>query len=149
FKGMAILYEPEGLRCTLPHRQNSILQNAAPSATIPDISEASFVVSNNYELEKTHEKGVETLRIFPAAFELVIQLHADLIALIDDMNVASANNDERLRFVFSKLMESVLSVRHNSRGYCPALLQLAEQDGVVAVVTNKEALYEAGHKLMQ
>ncbi|ORY44459.1 hypothetical protein BCR33DRAFT_850552 [Rhizoclosmatium globosum] len=127
FKGMAIL--------TLCHNT--------------DISEASFVVSNNYELEKTHDKGVETLRIFPAAFELVIQLHADLIALIDDMNVASANNDERLRFVFSKLMESVLSVRHNSRGYCPALLQLAEQDGVVAVVTNKEALYEAGHKLMQ
>ncbi|KAJ3014920.1 UNVERIFIED_CONTAM: Cell morphogenesis protein PAG1, partial [Siphonaria sp. JEL0065] len=145
FRGMTISYVAEGLRGILPHRQNLILQAPNPSDIMTDHS----FISTTTILEPTLsvEKSVEALKIFPAAFELVIQLHADLIALIDDMN-SVVGSDASKRELFEKMAFSILSVRNNAKGYCPALLKVEANGSGVLMIVDDEALLEAGHKLL-
>ncbi|KAI9333471.1 cell morphogenesis N-terminal-domain-containing protein [Obelidium mucronatum] len=120
FKGMTIPYFEEGLRSLLPHRQHLSLD---PPALTTDAAEpdASFVPR---------------------------QLHADLVALVDDLNANSGDHD-LVRQVSERLLLAVLTVRNNSQGYCPSLLRVAsDSQGVVSVVVDEDALTVAARRLM-
>ncbi|KAJ3248569.1 Cell morphogenesis protein PAG1 [Chytriomyces hyalinus] len=151
FRGMNISYIPEGLRQTLPHRRN---MSEKSNASIPSASNTeNLSLSSRTEpdvsvsVSKSVEKGVETIRIFPAAFELMVQLHLDLAALIQD--VKSVFKSESAE-VFQKLLNALLSVRNSDKGYCPMLLRVGvHTDGTVAVSIDEAGLLAAGQKLMK
>ncbi|KAI8612838.1 cell morphogenesis N-terminal-domain-containing protein [Chytriomyces sp. MP71] len=146
FRGMTISYIPEGLRYTLPHRAN--MGDVSASKLLgdgPSVSAGKIVLNGLQAQTKSVENGIEALRIFPAAFELVVQLHVDLIALIQDINT----NDTQATVMAEKIMIAIKSVRLNDAGYCPSLLQFAWDSGTMHVSVDEEALTGAGHRLIQ
>ncbi|KAJ3135392.1 Cell morphogenesis protein PAG1 [Physocladia obscura] len=90
-----------------------------------DLSFASLSVASPMEQTKSLEKAVETLRIFPASFDLFIQLFSDLNALIEDFHSSVADDQAKQGSI--KLMEIIMKVRSKTKMYYPSLARDGEE----------------------
>ncbi|KAJ3319284.1 Cell morphogenesis protein PAG1, partial [Blyttiomyces sp. JEL0837] len=133
FMGMLVPYIPEGFRYQLPHRKQLVRLQTAP----PSVLNSPMLLANGDRTELSSTKSrtkklseraaTDALRIFPAAFELVLQLYDDWIAAVRDL--ISKTETRILQETLRVALDQMLSLRGKHEGYCPFLLLLSHEAG--------------------
>jgi hypothetical protein len=167
--GMAVQYTPEGIRYELPHRQSHKPLKQTEYSTPPSVlNSPSLAPVNSQSVLRTTPRpaatlqtAIDALRIFPAAFELLVQLYEDWLTLAEDLkeklSKANATNsikqDETSRNIeiLNAACSAIKALRGPGKGYCPSLLSMSDIAGLAkgkSDVVDEEALVNAGRIIL-
>ncbi|KNC98027.1 uncharacterized protein SPPG_06446 [Spizellomyces punctatus DAOM BR117] len=106
FMGITVPYLPEGLRYELPYRQQhrrDLKLQSLPSSPIPnphpltpplEPTRTQPSLEQNQRTVLTAETAIEVFRIFPASFELVVQLLEDWLGFAGDLLSSGVRSKE-------------------------------------------------------
>ncbi|KAJ3416925.1 hypothetical protein HDV05_007983 [Chytridiales sp. JEL 0842] len=174
FMGMPVKYIPEGIRYELPHRRNlkrskmggfgGGTYSTPPSVMNSPVLGPTRAATSQRRLGTfTLDSAVDALRIFPAAFELLLQLYEDWLSLADELKTKLTQSTERNNPGLSAKHGETLAgaymairgLRGPRKGYCPCLLTMADIEGIsnaaggngLSDAVDEEALLDAGRLL--
>ncbi|KAJ3277865.1 Cell morphogenesis protein PAG1 [Borealophlyctis nickersoniae] len=140
FMGINVPYLPEGLRFELPHRRRQQTghdqSNARPMPASPQRVPTAEIIRpppepGQPQTPLTPNTALEVFRIYPAAFELAVQLHEDWLAFVGDLLRSGRISGEEVQLVYrgvEGMQAGYADGSGNSAGrYCPPLVR--DEDG--------------------